>query len=76
MINKSKILGFIGYGILLVVLVYLVLKITGIVHSAGSEEILLAVVLGQIFYNGYVYRAVHDIEEKLKRIEQKITKYE
>lgn len=71
MIPKSKILGFIGFVILIAVLIYLILKITRVIQSAGFEEILLAVVLGQIFYNGYVYRAVHDIEEKLKKIDQR-----
>ena len=57
-----------GFGILFAVPIYLILKITGVIHSAGYEEVLIAVIVGQVFYNGYTYRAIQDIDSRLKKM--------
>lgn len=46
------------------VAIYLILKIIGVIHSAAREEVLLAVVVGQVFYNGYTFRAIQEIESR------------
>ena len=71
----AKIFGQLGIFILILVLIYLILKILGIVHSISLEEVLVGVVIGQLFYSGYTYRAVEeikDLKERVRKIEKKL----
>lgn len=74
-LKTAKIFGQLGLFILILVLLYLILKIIGIVHSITIEEILVGVVLGQLFYSGYTYRAIEeirDLKKRVKKIERKL----
>lgn len=62
MSKSNHFLAFLGTFILLLVLIYLILKIIGVFHSPGYEEVLSAVIIGQVFYNGYTYRAVQGLD--------------
>ncbi|GEM_PF-6498532 len=73
-ISVAKVVGWIGLGILGIIAVYLVLMIVGIVHSAIIELLLLGVVIGQIFYNGYTYRAIQEMDRKIEWITKKLEK--
>jgi len=71
----AKIFGQLGIFILILVLIYLILKILGIVHSISLEEVLVGIVIGQLFYSGYTYRAVEeikDLKERVGKIEKKL----
>lgn len=73
--EQLKIFGQLGIFILVLVLIYLILKIVGVVHSVSFEEVLLGVVLGQLFYIGYTYRAIEeirDLKKRVKKIEKKL----
>jgi hypothetical protein len=66
----AKIFGQLGILILVLVLIYLVLKIFGVVHSVSLEKVLVGVVLGQLFYVGYTYRAIEEVKDLKKRVEK------
>jgi hypothetical protein len=71
-IGVSKVMGWIGLGILLFIAIYLVLVIAGVVHSLNIELLLLGVVMGQIFYNGYTYRAIQEMDKKIEQITRRL----
>lgn len=71
-LKTAEIFGYLGIGILILVFVYLVFKIAGIVHSPAIEEVLLATVVGQLFYSGYTHRAIKDIDKRIERIEKRL----
>ncbi|MBU4332779.1 hypothetical protein KKD19_02305 [Patescibacteria group bacterium] len=66
-----KILGIVGLLIMAGVAIYLILKIIGVIHSASVEEVFLALVVGQVFYSGYTFRAIQGIEKSTKRTEER-----
>lgn len=73
--EKLKIFAQLGIFILVLVLIYLILKIVGVVHSVSLEEVLVGIVLGQLFYIGYTYRAIEevkDLKKRVKKIERKL----
>lgn len=65
-------LGNIGLLIMFSVLAYLILKLIGIFHSPGFEEVLTAALVGQLFYAGYTHKALKEIERRLQRMEKKL----
>lgn len=69
-IGVDEFLGLLGFGMVIGVGVYLVLKRLGFFHSPKVEDTLLVIVVGQVFYNGYVYRAVHEIKEIKQEIKE------
>ena len=71
-LNFEKILGYIGFVMVAGAAVYLALKVFGIIHSPATEDVLLTISVGQVFYNGYLYKATQEIERKLKGIEKKL----
>ncbi|MEA2032608.1 MAG: hypothetical protein U9N41_03375 [Euryarchaeota archaeon] len=71
-VSVSKAMGWVGLGILLAIAIYLALVIAGVVHSLTIEMLLLGVVMGQIFYNGYTYRAIQEIDKKIEQINGKL----
>jgi hypothetical protein len=73
-ISVSKVIGWVGLGIMLAIAIYLALIIAGIVHSLNIELLLLGVVMGQIFYNGYTYRAIPEMDKKIEQINRKLEK--
>ena len=73
-ISVSKAMGWVGLGILLAIAIYLALVIAGVVHSLTIEMLLLGVVMGQIFYNGYTYRAIREIDKKIEQVNRKLDK--
>jgi len=67
--------GLLGFVTLVAVAIYLILKKLGLFHSPEADDVLLTVVIGQVFYNGYVYRAVQEIKEirrELKEIKERM----
>jgi c-di-AMP phosphodiesterase-like protein len=73
-ISLSKVMGWIGLGIMLAIAIYLILLIIGVFHSLDVELLLLGVVMGQIFYNGYTYRAIQEMDKKIGYINRKLEK--
>jgi c-di-AMP phosphodiesterase-like protein len=71
-IGVSKVMGWIGLEILLFIAICLVLVIAGVVHSLNIELLLLGVVMGQIFYNGYTYRAIQKMDKKIEQITRRL----
>lgn len=71
-LNLEKILGYIGFVMVACAAVYLALKVFGIVHSPASDDVLLTISVGQVFYNGYLYKTTQEIERRLKSIEKKL----
>lgn len=70
--DSYKILGIFGFLILVAISLYLILRIIGVFHSVTIEEVLLAIVVGQVFYNGYTYKAIQEIEKSIKRLEERL----
>lgn len=65
-------LGYIGLMIMFAVLAYLILKLLGVFHFPGYEEVLTATLVGQLFYAGYTHKALKEIERRLQRMEKKL----
>jgi len=60
------ILVYIGLGIIIIVFLYLVLKITGIIKSPAEEQLLTALVAGLILYAFKIEGDLGRIKAKLK----------
>lgn len=71
-IKTAELFGYLGLLILTGVLIYLLLKLGGVIHSSPLEELLLATVVGQLFYSGYTHRAIKEFEKRLGRIEKRL----
>ncbi|MEM5878912.1 MAG: hypothetical protein QXU74_00240 [Candidatus Aenigmatarchaeota archaeon] len=70
--NFDKILGYVGLIIVILVIVYLTLKVLGIVQSVSVEEILLGFAGGQALLDIHLIKAISRIEGKIGLFERKI----
>jgi Na+-transporting methylmalonyl-CoA/oxaloacetate decarboxylase gamma subunit len=61
----DKILGYIGLGIIILVIIYLILRVVGIAKTVSTEEILLSFAGGQALLDVYLIRAIGRIEGRL-----------
>lgn len=61
----DKILGYIGLCIIILVIIYLLLKIIGLIKTISIEEILLSFAGGQALLDVYLLRAIGRIEGRL-----------
>ena len=60
------ILGYIGLGIVIIVFIYLLLKLTGIVRSPTEEQLLTALVAGLVLHAFKIEGDLGRIKAKLK----------
>ena len=61
----DKVLGYVGLGIIIIVIIYLVLRIAGLVKTISVEEILLSFAGGQVLLDVHLLRAIGRIEGRL-----------
>lgn len=54
------------------VVIYLALRVAGLVHSIGVEEILLGFVGGQALLDIHLIRSISRLEGKMSMIERKM----
>ena len=64
--------GYLGFLILLGILIYLILRVFGVISSLEILHLLLGVVIGQVFYNGYNYAMLRIIKEDLEKVKKEI----
>ncbi|MDI6825795.1 MAG: hypothetical protein QMD36_01210 [Candidatus Aenigmarchaeota archaeon] len=61
----DRILGYVGLGIIILVIIYLSLRIIGLIKTVSIEEILLSFGGGQALLDVYLLRAIGGIEGRL-----------
>jgi len=68
----DKILGYAGLGIVIFVVIYLVLKVAGFVHTISAEEILLGFAGGQALLDIHLIRSLSRLEGEMGLIKRKL----
>lgn len=75
-IITKEFFAYLGQGILILMLIYLILKMLGFVQSPSLELVLIGIITGQAFYNGYAFRALKDIDRQLQEIREQLKDHE
>lgn len=70
--DVNKILGYVGLAIVISVVIYLALKVLGIVHTIGVEEILLGFAGGQALLDINLIRSVGGLKGEMGLIKKKL----
>lgn len=68
----EKIFEYMGLGIVILIIIYLVLRVTSIVHSVDTEEVLLGFAGGQALLDISLIRSISKFEGKMSLIERKL----
>lgn len=70
--NVDKLLGYVGLAIVIFVVIYLILRVAGLVHSISAEEILLGFAGGQALLDIHLIRSISRLEGEMGLIKRKL----